>query len=170
MIVDSQALIKFCHKNGDGSIFFPEFVEGLREPLKDRSKKIARRAFNSEGKEDKFQAPEFFVLYNASSQVGKKSRGQIISEIFESMDANNNRRIFKKEFYSYFSDVSKTYTIDEEFVAHVESVWSIAEDDDSKVFQDQLKHLTAALLLKLLTMVNGSLEEFVSDPVEEISL
>jgi Ca2+-binding EF-hand superfamily protein len=105
MIVDAQALIKFCHKNGDGSIFFPEFFESLREPLKDRSKKIARRAFNSEGKEDKFQAPEFFVLYNASSQVGKKSRDQIISEIFESMDANNNRRIFKKEFYSYFSDV-----------------------------------------------------------------
>jgi hypothetical protein len=66
--------------------------------------------------------------------------------------------------------MSKTYTIDEEFVAHVESVWSIAEDDDSKVFQDQLKHLTAALLLKLRTMVNGSLEEFVSDPVAEISL
>jgi len=75
----------------------------------------------------------------------------------------------RKSFTATFL-MSKTYTIDEEFVAHVESVWSIAEDDDSKVFQDQLKHLTAALLLKLRTMVNGSLEEFVSDPVAEISL
>ena len=77
------------------------------------------------------------------------------------MDANNNGRISKKEFYSYYADVSMTYTIDEEFVAHVESVWSVAEDDDSKVFQDQLKHLTAALRLKLRTMANGSSEEYV---------
>ena len=50
------------------------------------------------------------------------------------MDTNNNGRISKKEFYRYYADVSMTYTIDEEFVAHVESVWSVAEDDDSKVF------------------------------------
>jgi hypothetical protein len=86
------------------------------------------------------------------------------------MDANNNRRIFKKEFYSYFADVSKTYTIDDESVAHVESVSSVAEDDDSKVFQDQLKHLTAALRLKLRSMANGSMEKYVCDPVIDISL
>jgi hypothetical protein len=37
----------------------------------------------------------------------------------------------------------------------------VSEDDDSKVFQDQIKHLTAALRLKLRTMANGSSEEYV---------
>ena len=52
-VVETQAFIKFYDKNGDGSISFPEFVEGLREPLYDRRKKIARKAFNSVAKEDK---------------------------------------------------------------------------------------------------------------------
>lgn len=77
------------------------------------------------------------------------------------MDANKNGRVCKREFYTYYADVSMTYTRDEDFVAHIESVWGIAEDDDSKVFSDQLKHLTSALRLKLRTMANGSSEEYV---------
>ena len=50
------------------------------------------------------------------------------------MDTNHNGLISKKEFYAYYADVSLTYTHDEDFVAHIESVWIVSEDDDSKVF------------------------------------
>ena len=72
------------------------------------------------------------------------------------MDSNKNGRICKREFYTYYADVSMAYTLDEDFLRHIESAWTVAEDDDSKVFQDQLKHLTAALRLKLRTLANGS--------------
>lgn len=54
-----------------------------------------------------------------------------------------------------------TYTRDEDFVRYIEDVWSVAEDEESKVFIDQLKHLTATLRLKLRTMANGTSEEYV---------
>ena len=40
-------------------------------------------------------------------------------------------------------------------------MWIVSEDDESKVFQDQIKYLTAALRLKLRTMANGTNEEYV---------
>ena len=77
------------------------------------------------------------------------------------MDSNQNGYICKKEFYSYYADVSMTFTKDEDFVHHIENVWSVAEDEESKVFIDQIKHLTASLRLKLRTMANGTSEEYV---------
>jgi Ca2+-binding EF-hand superfamily protein len=157
--------LKFYDKNGDGSLSFEEFIDGLREPLNDRRKKISRKAFNSVARDDVITASDFLDHYNASEhpqfKSGKKTRDQIMTEVFQRMDANRNGKISKKEFYTYYADVSMTYTHDQDFVNHLESVWSVVEDDDSKVFIDQLKHLTSALRLKLRTMANGTSEEYV---------
>ena len=115
-IVEVQALMKFYDKNGDGSISFAEFIEGLRELLNERRKKIVRKAFNSVARGEGVRAEDFNARYDASShpefKSGKKSRDQIIHEIFESMDTNHNGLISKKEFYAYYADVSLTYTRD----------------------------------------------------------
>lgn len=52
--------MKFYDKNGDGNISYEEFVEGLREPLNDRRKKIVRKAFNSVAKGDIISSEDFF--------------------------------------------------------------------------------------------------------------
>jgi Ca2+-binding EF-hand superfamily protein len=130
--------MKYYDKNGDGSISFNEFIGGLRELLNDRRKKIVRKAFSSLSRDGHIKPDEFSSRFDASSfpefKSGKKSKDQIAHEVFQSMDTNHSGRVSKPEFYSYYADVSLTFTRDEDFVSHVESVWTVSEDDDSKVF------------------------------------
>jgi len=77
-IVEIQALMKLYDKNGDGSISFTEFIEGLRELLNESRKKIVRKAFNTVARGDSVKADDFYGRYDASShpefKSGKKSR------------------------------------------------------------------------------------------------
>ncbi len=132
--------MRFYDINGDGSLSTTEFINGLRELLNERRKKIVRKAFASVAKGDKAFFDDILVRYNVATSSdynsGKKSRQQVIKEIFESMDSNNNGVVSKSEFYHYYSDVSMQYTHDEEFVRFIEDTWTVQEDDESKVFTD----------------------------------
>lgn len=72
-VVEVQALLKYYDKNGDGSISFEEFIDGLREPLNERRKKICRKAFTSVASGDKILAAHFFGRYNAINHPQFKS-------------------------------------------------------------------------------------------------
>ncbi len=78
--------MKFYDKNGDGSICLNEFIEGLREPLNDRRKKIVRKAFSSLARGDRIIAADFFERYDVSAlpefKSGKKNRENIVNEVF----------------------------------------------------------------------------------------
>lgn len=84
--------------------------------LNDRRKKIVRKAFNSVAKDGYIHLEDFIGRYDSSSHTefknGKKSRDQIANDIFVSMDDNHNGRICKREFYTYYADVSLTFVHD----------------------------------------------------------
>lgn len=77
-VVEVQALMKFYDKNGDGFLSLEEFIEGLREPLNERRKKVTRKAFNSVARNDHITAQDFAEHYDATNhpqfKSGKKSR------------------------------------------------------------------------------------------------
>ena len=77
-VVEVQALMKYYDKNGDGQISLEEFIEGLREPLNERRKKVTRKAFNSAAKNDQITADDFAQHYDATNhpqfKSGKKTR------------------------------------------------------------------------------------------------
>ena len=50
---------------------------------------------------------------------------------------------------------------EEYFVAMMESVWGMCEDEGETVTKEQIKHLTKTMRHKLLDFANGATEELV---------
>jgi Ca2+-binding EF-hand superfamily protein len=97
------------------------------------------------------------VTSTYQSQNGE-SVAQFISN-FE--NAQKNGWIGKQEFFDYYTDLSMTFTHDEQFIHFVETTWGLNEDEEAGVFKEQIGYITNALRLKLRTMANESSEEFV---------
>lgn len=66
-----------------------------------------------------------------------------------------------QEFIDYYTDLSMTITDDSQFVQIIEQAWCISEDEESSVFEEQIKTLTNAIRLKLRVITNQTGDEYV---------
>ena len=97
-------------------------------------------------------------------KAGKKNKEDILREFlnsFEGVKGNRDGKISKDEFVDYYTDLAMSTPSDEYFVRMMESTWCLAEDQESKVFQDQVRHLISMMRQRLLTISRGSQEEYV---------
>lgn len=78
---------------------------------------------------------------------------------FDGQKGDNNGKITWQEWLDYYTDLSMSLPSDDYFVAMMESVWQILEDEDSTVSKEQIEMLTRTLRQKLLAFSNGSTEE-----------
>jgi Ca2+-binding EF-hand superfamily protein len=95
---------------------------------------------------------------------GRKTKEEVIEEFLDSFDGargNNDGVISKKEWDDYYTDLSMSLPTDDYFVAMMESVWGITEDEDSEANQDYVKELVSLIRQRLLTMSNESSDEYV---------
>jgi Ca2+-binding EF-hand superfamily protein len=107
-------------------------------------------------------------LYDPSNHKdfidGRKTKEEVIEEFLDSFDGargNNDGVISKKEWDDYYTDLSMSLPTDDYFVAMMESVWGITEDEDSEANQDYVKELVSLIRQRLLTMSNESSDEYV---------
>lgn len=80
---------------------------------------------------------------------------------FDGAKGNNDGVISKKEWMDYYTDLSMSTPSDEYFVLMMEQTWGLAEDEQSSVFKDQTRHLTSMMRQRLITISNGSQEEYM---------
>jgi Ca2+-binding EF-hand superfamily protein len=107
-------------------------------------------------------------LYDPSQHKGfidgKKTKEEVIEEFLDSFDGargNNDGVITKKEWDDYYTDLSMSLPTDDYFVAMMESVWGITEDEDSEANQDYVRELVSLIRQRLLSMSNESSDEYV---------
>lgn len=89
---------------------------------------------------------------NKEFAEGKKTREDILKEFldnFEGARGNKDGIITKEEFVDYYTDLSLMISSDDYFVEMMESVWTIAENEEDLVFKERLDQLVNMVRLKL---------------------
>jgi Ca2+-binding EF-hand superfamily protein len=141
-----------------------------REEMTKRRVNIVNRAFGLLDKDGSghITVEDVKHLYDPSHHKdfidGNKTKEEVIEEFLDSFDGargNNDGVITKKEWDDYYTDLSMSLPTDDYFVAMMESVWGITEDEDSEANQDYVKELVSLIRQRLLTMSNESSDEYV---------
>mmetsp|Transcript_74855 Transcript_74855/g.103850 ORF Transcript_74855/g.103850 Transcript_74855/m.103850 type:complete len:209 (+) Transcript_74855:91-717(+) len=162
---DIQGLMAFYDIDKDGNIGFEEFLRGLRDELSARKKAMVEKAFAMMDRDGsgKINAKDVAHLYDPSQnkefQEGRISAEEVIMQFLNNFDGakgNNDGVISKKEWMDYYTDLSMSTPSDEYFVVMMEQTWGLAEDEQSSVFKDQTRHLTAMMRQRLITLSNSS--------------
>jgi Ca2+-binding EF-hand superfamily protein len=94
----------------------------------------------------------------------KKSREEIVSEFLNNFDGakgNNDGVITYQEWVDYYTDLAMSTPSDEYFVAMMESVWCMGEDEENSIFIDKVRQLISLMRQRLLVISNSSQEEYV---------
>ena len=102
------------------------------------------------------------VSRNADFIEGKKSREEILEDFlsgFEGVKGNHDGVVTWKEWEDYYTDLSMSIPNDDYFVAMMESVWCMMEEEDSTVNKEQVEHLTKTLRHKLLDFSRGGQQD-----------
>jgi len=137
--------MKYYDIDGDGNITYEEFIRGLREPLNERRQKIVRKAFDLMDKDGSgfVTIKDIINIYDVSRNKdfieGKKSREDILKDFlsgFEGVKGNRDGTITWEEWNDYYTDLSMSLVDDNHFVAMMESVWQICEDEDATVYKE----------------------------------
>ena len=167
--VELQQLIKYYDVDGDGNIGYEEFLSGLRDPLNARKQAIVDRAFSLLDKNGcgEINAADVASLYDTSRHPavieGKKTHDQVLSEFlnsFEGLHGNRDGIISKAEWDKYYTNLGMSVPSDEYFVRMMEQVWAISEDEQSGVFEDEVRRVIGLIRQRLLTISGESTEEF----------
>lgn len=142
----------------------------FREELTERRMHMVSRAFNILDKDGSGQITVSDVkhLYDPSHHKdfieGRKTKEEVIEEFLDSFDGakgNNDGIITRKEWDDYYTDLSMSLPSDDYFVAMMESVWNITEDEDSEANQDYVREIVNLIRQRLLSMSNESSDEYV---------
>jgi Ca2+-binding EF-hand superfamily protein len=130
--VELQALMKYYDINGDGKISFEEFLNGLRDDLNPRRKKMVMKAFHMLDKDNSGQitVSDIKGIYDVSRNPefleGRSTKEQILANFLNQFDGargNNDGVVTLDEFHDYYKDVGMSVPSDEYFVQMMESTW-----------------------------------------------
>ena len=162
--------MKYYDIDGDGNISYEEFIRGLRNPLTERRARIVKSAFANMDKDGsgKITIKDICQIYDVSQNQdfidGKLTRDEILEQFLDGFDGakgNNDGVITLEEWVDYYTDLSMSLPSEEYFVAMMESVWGMCEDEGETVTKEQIKHLTKTMRHKLLDFANNGTEELV---------
>lgn len=97
--VELQALMKYYDINGDGSISFDEFLNGLKDELSERRLNMVKKAFARLDRDNsgQLQVNDLVGIYDVSQNPdfleGRKTRDEILTDFltnFEGMRGNRD--------------------------------------------------------------------------------
>jgi Ca2+-binding EF-hand superfamily protein len=167
--VDLQGLHSYYDIDGDGNIGYEEFIRAMKEPLSPMAKDFVLRAFAQLDRDGsgvatiKDIAHLYDVSENADFLDGIKTRDEILGDFLNSFDGlrgNADEQITQEEFLDYYSDLRAGIPSDEYFCRMLESTWGMAHEDASGEYRDHLKHILHLFRQRLITLSNGSQEEY----------
>jgi Ca2+-binding EF-hand superfamily protein len=114
-----------------------------RDQLTERKKKMVDKAFKYLDKDGSgvLNVKDIINIYDVTKNKEfiekKKTREQILSEFlnnFEGVKGNRDGIISKQEWDDYYTDLATSTPSDEYFVAMMESVWCMSEDEENSIF------------------------------------
>ena len=79
---------------------------------------------------------------------------------FDGLRGNNDGTISKGEWDNYYTNLGVNVPSDEYFIHMMESTWAISEDEESTIYQDEIKRLIGLIRQRLITLSNSSTEEY----------
>ena len=162
----------------DGNISYEEFIKGLRQDLEfqlyrdeltERKRTMVQKVFRHLDRNNSGEVTVEDIInnYDVSNikefQDKKKSKEELIGEFlmnFEGVQGNRDGRITWEEFNDYYTDMAMSIPSDDYFVQMLEQVWCLAEDEDSAVSKERVKHLIGLIRQRLLIISGNSQEEF----------
>ena len=156
--VDLQALMKYYDTDGDGSINYEEFLNGLKDPLSERRVNMVKKAFQMLDKDGSGQVTvsDICNIYDVSRNPDflerRKTKEQILAEFLDNFDGargNNDGILTWDEFCGYYEDLSMSIPSDEYFVRMMESSWQCAEDEEGETAKATVKHLLNEVKLRV---------------------
>ena len=148
--VELQALFRYYDINGDGSVCYEEFLNGLRDELTQRRKNMVLKAFAMMDKDGGgvITVQDICGIYDVSRNpdfIEKRlTKDQILSNFLNQFDGargNNDGKITLDEFVDYYRDLSMSLPSDEYFVQMMESTWQCPEDDNTAQTQQTVSML-----------------------------
>lgn len=148
--VELQAMMKYYDINGDGSVGYEEFLNGLRDDLTPRRKNMVLKAFSMMDKsgEGIITVSDICQIYDVSRNpdfIEKRlTKDQILINFLNQFDGargNNDGKVTLDEFLDYYKDLSMSLPSDEYFVQMMESTWQCPEDDNTAQTQQTVGHL-----------------------------
>jgi len=148
--VELQALFKYYDINGDGSIGYEEFLNGLRDELNQRRQNMVLKAFAMMDKDGsgKISVADITGIYDVSRNpdfIEKRlTRDQILANFLNQFDGargNNDGKVTLDEFMDYYRDLSMSLPSDEYFVQMMESTWQVPEEENNQQTQQTVSHL-----------------------------
>jgi len=124
--------MKYYDVDGDGSISYDEFLNGMKDELTERRLGMVKKAFAMLDKDGsgKITVSDIAGIYDVSMNPlfleGRKTRDEILADFlnsFEGSRGNKDGCVTWEEFYDYYSDLAMSTPSDEYFVKMMESTW-----------------------------------------------
>ena len=135
-LVDADCRMLFDHfdRDGGGTISFEEFIQGVRDPLTDRRKRLIYTAFerldmDGNGFAD---AAEIAQLYDASKHpevlAGRMTTDQVLHEFLDTFDVGGVKdgKVTKQEFENYYANISASIDNEDYFELMIRNAWHIS--------------------------------------------
>ena len=124
--------MRYYDVDGDGSVGYEEFINGLKEPLSERRLAMVKKAFSRFDKDGSgsINVAEIAGIYDVSCNPefieGRKSKEQILADFLNQFDGsrgNNDGVVTWEEWQEYYAELSMSTPSDEYFVRMMEQTW-----------------------------------------------
>ena len=135
-LADSEIRMLFDHFDADhsGSINFEEFIQGVRNPLKERRLKLVHIAFSVLDKDGGgiVDAEEIASKYDASKHpdvlAGRKTSADVLTEFLDTFDVGgvHDGKVTKDEFVNYYTNLGANIDNDDYFELMIRNAWHIS--------------------------------------------
>ena len=153
---------KFYDKDDDGSVSYPEFINGLLDGgLSKRKAAIVETAWNSLNGGESVSGQAIADALNAN--VSEK----VILNLFDgTTDGVADKKVSKDEFIQFYKELALQVPNDDAYETLVESQWSnVQAREVDKLDKEAVMRLVNLLRQRLITVSNGKQE---NSKLEEI--
>ena len=126
-------LFKYFDQDGNGSIGYEEFLEGVRGEPNERRVDLIMLAFGVLDKDGSgiIEPSDLVGVYDPSKHpdvlTGKKTPDEVLAEFLDTFDVGGEKDglVTKKEFVNYYKNVSASIDMDDYFELMIRNAWHI---------------------------------------------
>jgi Ca2+-binding EF-hand superfamily protein len=131
---ESRTLFDYFDTNGNGSVDFEEFIQGVRDPLTDRRSKLVLIAFSKLDTDGNgiVEASEIASKYDPSRHPdvlsGRKTPNEVLTEFLDTFDVGGVKdgMVTQQEFINYYTNLGASIDNEDYFELMIRNAWHIS--------------------------------------------
>lgn len=145
--------------DGDGFVSYDEFVNALADGnLSARKQKLVDKVWAQLDAEGAGKCKGSDLVACLRDPDGMKE--YVLNLFAQTKGGELSGNVSKDEFYEHCKEVSTQCPDDTSYVAKVESVWAVTEDEDAPLDNIRVMHLLGLMRQRLITKANSQQEEY----------